>query len=724
MPKSLKAFGDAAACVEATLARVGNNVVLALPLGIGKPNVLANAFYRRALADSRVNLKIFTALSLRAPIWHGELERRFVEPLSQRLFGSYLELDYVRDLHAGTVPPNVQVIEFFLEPGAYLNVAHSQQHYVSTNYTHVARDLIDHGVNVVAQLVARRSGKTETEYSLGSNPDVTVDLLESLAPARRQGKDVVVIGEVHRQMPFTLGASKIAAEQLDYLIEGEGTDYDLYAPPNLAINTTEYAIAAHAAALVRDGGTLQLGIGELGDAIVYCLQLRHQRNVEFIEILDAMRARESFGGVFSRVGGYEPFVRGLYACSEMFVDGFLDLYRSGILKRRVYSDLRIQELLRSGRVSEKIDGDFLAALAESGLDKTLSRSEFEVLQTCGVFRSDCRYRDGVIENSDGDGAPALLSDAAARRELAQHCLGRFLTNGVLLHAGFFLGPRAFYAALRDMPEQELRQFEMQGVGFVNQLADPHRALKIAQRQDARFINTTMMVTLLGACVSDGLADGRVVSGVGGQYNFVAMAHELAGARSILALRSTREKDGVVTSNIVWNYGHTTIPRHLRDIVVTEYGVADLRGRTDQDVIAALLSVADSRFQVELLSQAKHAGKLAADYTIPDRHRNNTPQAVELRFRLPRARGLFSEFPFGTDLTQEEILLGKALKRLQAKTRTPWSKTRAALRALVSQDTPANIRPHLARMALEQPQTRTEWLWQRLIVRELRDLLGS
>ena len=120
----------------------------------------------------------------------------------------------------------------------------------------------------------------------------------------------------------------------------------------------------------------------------------------------------------------------------------------------------------------------------------------------------------------------------------------------------------------------------------------------------------MMVTLLGAAVSDGLADGQVVSGVGGQYNFVAMAHSLPEARSILALRSTREKHGKVTSNILWNYGHTTIPRHLRDIVVTEYGIADLRGRTDQDVIAALLNIADSRFQDALKREAQAAGKLA------------------------------------------------------------------------------------------------------------------
>jgi acyl-CoA hydrolase len=74
----------------------------------------------------------------------------------------------------------------------------------------------------------------------------------------------------------------------------------------------------------------------------------------------------------------------------------------------------------------------------------------------------------------------------------------------------------------------------------------------------------------------------VVSGVGGQYNFVAMAHALPEARSILCVRATRESRGEVTSSIPWSYGSATIPRHLRDIVVSEYGIADLRGRTDRE----------------------------------------------------------------------------------------------------------------------------------------------
>jgi acyl-CoA hydrolase len=719
MPRT---FDDVAECVESTLARVGPHIVLALPLGIGKPNPLANEFYRRARRDPAITLTIFTALSLRAPQWHGELERRLLQPLTERLFGNEVPLDYVRDLHDGCLPKNVEIVEFFLDPGALLHVAHSQHHYVSSNYTHVARDVAAHGVNVIAQLVAKRTTEGRAEFSLGSNPDVTVDLLELLAPQRRQGREVVVIGEVNRHMPFMFGPAAVAAETFDFLVEHSRYDYELFAPPNPRLRTADYAIGLYGARLVRDGGTLQLGIGELGDAVVYGLQLRQQQNAEFRDMLRGLKADERFGDALAAIGGDAPFESGLYACTEMFVDGFLDLYRTGILRRRVYDDARIQALLNDGALSERIDERFLAALATAGFGSPLDAAEFAQLQGLGVFQRDCRYADGRIENSEGSSAAARLDSPGARALLLTLCAGRQLSGGILLHGGFFLGPRGFYAALRNLPESERRQFSMGGVAFVNQLDGLNHALKIAQRRHARFINSTMMVTLLGAAVSDGLADGQVVSGVGGQYNFVAMAHSLPDARSILALHSTREKNGALTSNILWNYGHTTVPRHLRDIVVTEYGIADLRGRTDQEVIGALLNIADSRFQDGLKREAQAAGKLPHDYQIPAMHGNNMPRALEERFVLARARGLYSEFPFGTDFTSEEIVLAKALARLEDKTAHTWPRLKAVTGAVLARGTPANLKPYLDRMALGKPQTRQEWLWQRLLVRELRALI--
>ena len=123
----------------------------------------------------------------------------------------------------------------------------------------------------------------------------------------------------------------------------------------------------------------------------------------------------------------------------------------------------------------------------------------------------------------------------------------------------------------------------------------------------------MMATALGDVVSDGLEDGRIVSGVGGQYNFIAQSFALEGARSAIMLRATRSAKGRDESNIKWRYGHITIPRHLRDIIITEYGIADIRGKSDSEVIAAMLAITDSRFQDELLRQAKDAGKIARTF---------------------------------------------------------------------------------------------------------------
>src|ERR1700747_3303818 len=108
------------------------------------------------------------------------------------------------------------------------------------------------------------------------------------------------------------------------------------------------------------------------------------------------------------------------------------------------------------------------------------------------------------------------------------------------------GPKSFYRALREMPPEEIARIRMTAVSFTNELyGDEER--KRAGRIDARFVNNTMMATLLGAAVSDGLDNGQVVSGVGGQYNFVAQAFALSGARSILALEATRRAGAKVQS---------------------------------------------------------------------------------------------------------------------------------------------------------------------------------
>jgi hypothetical protein len=175
----------------------------------------------------------------------------------------------------------------------------------------------------------------------------------------------------------------------------------------------------------------------------------------------------------------------------------------------------------------------------------------------------------------------------------------------------------------------------------------------------------MIATLLGSVVSDGLEDGRVVSGVGGQYNFVAQAFALADGRSILVLKSTRGAGRGERSNIRWRYAHATVPRHLRDIVVSEYGIADLRGGSDEAVIKAMLSIADSRFQPELMREAKDAGKLARAYEIPKAFLENCPERISAALAPLSETGLLPPFPFGTDLDATEQRLVAALEPLKS-----------------------------------------------------------
>jgi hypothetical protein len=78
-------FADADRIAEAIIAKVGKKIVLGLPLGLGKAPHIANALFARASADPSIKLTIFTALTLEKPRYKNVLERRFLEPVIERL---------------------------------------------------------------------------------------------------------------------------------------------------------------------------------------------------------------------------------------------------------------------------------------------------------------------------------------------------------------------------------------------------------------------------------------------------------------------------------------------------------------------------------------------------------------------------------------------------------------------------------------------------------------
>jgi hypothetical protein len=262
-----------------------------------------------------------------------------------------------------------------------------------------------------------------------------------------------------------------------------------------------------------------------------------------------------------------------------------------------------------------------------------------------------------------------------------------------------------------MDAEQRQKIQMSRISFTNQLYGDEAAKKAA-RTNARFVNNAMMATALGAIVSDGLEDGRVVSGVGGQFNFVEQAFALPGARSIIAINATRGAGRGLTSNVRWSYGHATIPRHYRDIVVSEYGIADLKGKSDEQVVAAMLEITDSRFQSELLREAKAAGKIAKSFELAPATRDNYPERIATALLPLRERELLPPFPFGTDFTALERRLIGALERLEVA--NPLKLLRLALAGLGSGESEA-----LTRMALDRPRTAGQYLSSVLLRGALR-----
>ena len=466
--------------------------------------------------------------------------------------------------------PTFSVIEFFFLAGKWLQVPYAQQHYISANYTHASSYLLARGLNVVTQLVAKRVVDGVTRYSLSCNTDTTLDILRARSDGRASFK---LIGQVNSELPFMPGPGDLPADEFSAVLDSPETDFPLFAPPAEPVSDTKYAIGLHAAGLVPDGGTLQIGIGQVGDALAQGLIVRHRDNGQFHAIMKRLAPAAGQGSPLE-TGRFE---KGLYGVSEMLIEAFLGLIDAGILKREV--------------------------------------------------------------------------------------------DGVMLHGAFFVGPKSLYRALREMPAEQLARIQMMPVSFTNQLYGEEDTKRRA-RVNARFVNTAMMATLMGAAISDGLENGQVVSGVGGQYNFVAQAFALQGARSILALEATRQAGGRTHSNIRWSYGHQTIPRHLRDVFVTEYGVADVRGKSDAETIAAMLQVTDSRFQDELAKVAKDAGKLPKSFEIPRACRENFPERITQALKPAREAGLLPSFPFGTDFTEVEQRLIPALQLLREAQQDP------------------------------------------------------
>jgi acyl-CoA hydrolase len=628
--------------LDAISQKTGGKIILAAPLGLGKPHRLLNAIYDAIEKNASASLEIYTALSLTAPKAASDMEKRFLQPFLDRHFGKdFPNLHYALAQRKNALPSNIKVQEFYLQSGAYLQSSQAQQSYASLNYTHVARSVAEKNINVITHKVAK--SPDGSRLSLSCNPDLTFDLLDEISRLKKPRP--LMVAEIDPHLPWLDGTAAVDADFFDLICELPNDAPPLFALPRQPVTVAEYCIGLRASALVKDGGTLQIGIGSLSDALCHALILRHTRNAEYLEILNALAPGFAQSDLVKATGGTGVFVNGLYGASEMVNDGFMHLYKAGILKRRVLDDM---------------------ALMQREHDANLSHEDTQHLQNEGHW----------------------------------------------LDGGFYLGSHDLYAWLRELPEPEKRGIGMTRISHINELYGGNESLERLQRRDARFFNTCMMMTALGAATSDALENGRLVSGVGGQYNFVAMAHSLRDGRSILMFRAIREQAKAVHSNVLWSYGHTTIPRHLRDIAISEYGVADLRGADDEDCIKAMLTLCDTRFMPSLVDKAKRELKLDRQFEAPISWARNRPEQLDLILKPFREKNLLPDYPLGCDFTDLELRLVKALGWLKNHTHTHFQKLKLIAKVMLTHSPVQD--EAMARMNLQTPKNFKEKLTAKLL----------
>ena len=159
---------------------------------------------------------------------------------------------------------------------------------------------------------------------------------------------------------------------------------------------------------------------------------------------------------------------------------------------------------------------------------------------------------------------------------------------------FALGSRDFYAALDRNPDMLCRPVEYTNMPEM-----------ISKNDRVVSINSTTQIDLQGQAASE--SDGhRHISGTGGQLQFVRGAYASKGGKSFVCLPSTYERKGVRKSRIVLELtagNIVTTPRSDIMYVVTEYGIANLKGRSVAERARALISLAHPDFREELERQA-------------------------------------------------------------------------------------------------------------------------
>lgn len=240
-------------------------------------------------------------------------------------------------------------------------------------------------------------------------------------------------------------------------------------------------------------------------------------------------------------------------------------------------------LPKIGPVQEAI-GKYVAELIPDGATLQIG---YGGIPDAVVMQLTHKHDLGIHTEMIGDGIMTLVDAGVVTNKRKNHHPGK-------MFATFALGSKKLYQFMHRNP-----MLEMHPVDFTN---DPSLA---GLNDNLVAINATMQIDLIGQCGSESLGFAPY-SGTGGQSDFVRAANRSKGGKAFIVLPSTAKNDTISRIVPTLTPGtHVTTSKNDINYVATEYGVAQLRGKSGKQRAEALIGIAHPHFREELRAAARH-----------------------------------------------------------------------------------------------------------------------
>jgi hypothetical protein len=506
--------------------KLGRRIFALSPIGVGSGNEYLNALADHA-RKGEIDFSVFAALTCEKPRLSGGPRADILASIYEKVYKDYTPFDFLDECikEAGQgkpIPRYLTYHSYYYFPGLGGRAPGIQSDYQATNFRDVNECARMRGLNMVVMKASCRNGK----YNCGTNVDV---MMQGIRDAKRNNGVVMLLENT--AMPYTYGNADIPDEYIDYVVR---SDEPLFIMPHQPLSVLEHAIGSYVAGIVPDGATLQIGIGQMADAIAFWLV---------------------------KLGR-----TGLNGYSELISPAFHYLIKNGVITRRDH-------------------------------------------------------------------------------------------NNALLTGAFMVGGNDLYRYVNENPD--IRMTEVH---------ETNNKDCIAKLPKFHGINSTLQMDLFSQASSEGFfLNDRFVqyTGIGGQFEFQESAMKSEGGKSILCLRSSfrNEKGEPRMSNIVPVIRNVVgVPRNKMDWIVTEYGRRCLRFGTIEERARAMIELADSTFQDELLKAALDMGIIRSGYEIPLEFRNNTYRSLGEKFGdIARA----NRYPLGLGIDMQKYATGGELAVLDS-----------------------------------------------------------